>query len=161
MPAVKSATHKSRGARIGERPRKETPLEQTPTLSYLYRGNEATHVLLELDEYERLVRAATARELDAILADPNETYIEAGQAFLQIAGSWIEKARHEKGWTQQQLAERVGIPQSQISRIERNPDRTTVRTMKKIAAALGIDVSTMTDFGGEATAPSRRPARHR
>jgi transcriptional regulator with XRE-family HTH domain len=33
--------------------------------------------------------------------------------------------------------------ESQISRIERNPDRTTVRTLKRIARALNVSVSSL------------------
>ncbi|HSW44699.1 MAG TPA: helix-turn-helix transcriptional regulator [Phycisphaerae bacterium] len=32
------------------------------------------------------------------------------------------------------------MPQSQISRIERNPDHTSVNTLKRIARALDVDV---------------------
>jgi transcriptional regulator with XRE-family HTH domain len=38
------------------------------------------------------------------------------------------------------------VPQSQISRIEKNPERSTVRTIKRIAKALGLDLATLMSF---------------
>ena len=65
---------------------------------------------------------------------------------MQIAGSWIAEARKKAGLTQKQLADKMGMPQSQISRIEKRPDRTTMRTMKRVAAALEIDISALMSF---------------
>jgi transcriptional regulator with XRE-family HTH domain len=42
--------------------------------------------------------------------------------------------------SQTQLGAKLNLPQSQISRIERNPDHTTLRTLKRVARALGVDV---------------------
>ncbi|HOJ75383.1 MAG TPA: helix-turn-helix transcriptional regulator [Phycisphaerae bacterium] len=53
----------------------------------------------------------------------------------ELAGERIAAARKRAGLTQQQLAARLRVPQSQVSRIERNPEATTVRTLKKIARA--------------------------
>lgn len=77
------------------------------------------------------------------LEDPNTKWYDADEVFLQFAGDEIAAARKAAGLTQTQLAKKLGVPQSQISRIERNPDRTTVRTLKKIAKALGVDVSAL------------------
>jgi transcriptional regulator with XRE-family HTH domain len=44
---------------------------------------------------------------------------------------------------QKQLTAKLKMPQSQISRIERNPNHTTVRTLKRIAKALGVEVSAL------------------
>jgi DNA-binding XRE family transcriptional regulator len=106
--------------------------------------------MVPLNEYERLSRAVEAQELLARLQDPQVKWVDARDAFAQIAGSWIAQARKRAGLTQSQLAERVGVPQSQISRIERNPDRTTVRTMKRVAAALGVEVAELLSFGNNA-----------
>jgi len=62
---------------------------------------------------------------------------------LQIAGDRIARARKAKNLTQKQLAEKLKVPQSQISRIEQNPDHTTIRRLKRIARALGFDVSVL------------------
>jgi transcriptional regulator with XRE-family HTH domain len=41
--------------------------------------------------------------------------------------------------TQAQLGEKLGMPQSQVSRMERDPEAVTFRTLKRIARALGMN----------------------
>lgn len=52
---------------------------------------------------------------------------------LQIA---IITARMECGFTQQQLAQKTGIPQSDISRIENGTYNPSVRTLQRLATGL-------------------------
>lgn len=59
----------------------------------------------------------------------------------KLALDLVSKARNAAGLTRKQLAALSGVPQPDILRIERNPDRTTVRTLRRIAAALKVDVS--------------------
>jgi ribosome-binding protein aMBF1 (putative translation factor) len=100
-------------------------------------------ILLPEDEYEHLMEIAEAQELTGKLEDPHAEWIDFDDYKLQLAGSKIAAARKAKGLTQTQLARKLGLPQSQISRIERNPDRTTVRTLKRIAKALRVNVRTL------------------
>ena len=51
------------------------------------------------------------------------------------------KAREAAGLTQRELAEKSGIPQSTIARIERGAN-TSIVTMVKIANALGVRFKT-------------------
>ncbi|MEE8171053.1 MAG: helix-turn-helix transcriptional regulator [Phycisphaerae bacterium] len=102
--------------------------------------------MLEVDEYERLLRAAESRELDNMMASGTEDFVDARDAASRIAGTWLTQARKSAGLTQQQLARKAGVPQSQISRIERNPDRTTMRTIRRIAAALGLKMDALISF---------------
>lgn len=101
---------------------------------------------IRITKAEYAARIAEARELDANMTDPSVQINDARDAAMQIAGGWIAAARKKAGLTQQQLARRVGMPQSQISRIERNPDRTHVRTVQRIVAALGVDVGVPARF---------------
>lgn len=48
--------------------------------------------------------------------------------------------RERHGLTQAELAERCGIDQGDISRIERGSTSPTARTLQRIAAALDADV---------------------
>jgi ribosome-binding protein aMBF1 (putative translation factor) len=48
--------------------------------------------------------------------------------------------REKHGLTQGQLAERCGVDQGDISRIERGATSPTARTLQRIANALGADV---------------------
>jgi transcriptional regulator with XRE-family HTH domain len=59
---------------------------------------------------------------------------------FQLAQSLIT-ARLKKGWTQAELARRVGIQQPNIARLEGgNYDRVSLPTLKKIARALGTRI---------------------
>lgn len=111
-------------------------------------GLPGTHVLISIAEYERLTRADSletreANEIAGELENPATIWIPWRTAKLRLAADRITKARQAAGLTQAQLAERVRVPQSQISRLERNPDRTTVRTLRRVAAALGVPVAAL------------------
>ncbi|MEW6252325.1 MAG: helix-turn-helix transcriptional regulator [Planctomycetota bacterium] len=97
-------------------------------------------VLLAQADFDRLISQLEAYELAARASDPDEEWITLDDFKVQLAASRLVEARKARGMTQVQLARRLGLPQSQISRIERNPDHTTVRTLKRIAAALHVDV---------------------
>lgn len=70
----------------------------------------------------------------------------------EFAAAWaVEKAfgdlainvwrvREERGWTQQQLAQRAGVKQPRIAEIERGNANPTLLTMSRIAQALGVTV---------------------
>jgi transcriptional regulator with XRE-family HTH domain len=59
---------------------------------------------------------------------------------FQLAQSLIT-ARLKKGWTQAELARRVGMQQPNIARLEGgNYDRVSLPTLKKIARALGTRI---------------------
>lgn len=50
----------------------------------------------------------------------------------------VIKHRAHLGWSQQELADRVGTSHSAISRIESGQHKTSVQTLQKIAGALGL-----------------------
>ena len=52
----------------------------------------------------------------------------------------LMELREKHGLTQSELAERCGIDQADISRIERGSTSPTARTLQRIADALGADV---------------------
>lgn len=66
-------------------------------------------------------------------------------------GKRIEQLRTERGWTQEQLAERAGLGQSSIALIENGLRWPRESTLNKLAAAFGCDVSNL------AQAPSPEP----
>lgn len=55
-------------------------------------------------------------------------------------GKTIQKMRDEKGWTQTQLAEKSGLQQSHISRLEAGAHSPSWKTLEKIAKALDVEV---------------------
>lgn len=102
---------------------------------------QTTHVMVPIDEYEKLVMADMARSAIQKLEDPNTEWTDAGDLAAEFARDAIVEARKKVGLTQKQLGKKLGLPQSQISRIERHPDRTTVRTLRKMARALNVNIS--------------------
>ena len=78
---------------------------------------------------ERLLKNAKIRK----------EYEKLGPEF-KLAQSLI-RARLKKGWTQAELARRVGMQQPNIARLEGgNYDRVSLPTLKKVARALGAEI---------------------
>lgn len=50
--------------------------------------------------------------------------------------SLVRLERQKRGWTQSDLARRVGIKQATVSNFENNPDKTTLTTLFKILQSL-------------------------
>lgn len=96
--------------------------------------------MVPVEEYEAFVIHEMAVNAVRKLDDPTTEWTDAGDFALELAGEEIAHARKAQGLTQKQLGAKLGIPQSQVSRIERNPDRTTVRTLKRLAKALNVDI---------------------
>ena len=111
--------------------------------SYIMEGGQATHVLVPLEEYERLIKASMVEHAIGQAQHGDDDFVDADDLALELAGQRIAKARKAAGITQKQLGDRLRIPQSQISRIERQPDHTTVRTLKRIARALNVSVRSL------------------
>ncbi len=136
-------------------PKTATPKPKEPRLGrnaensvtehgYVVENGKATYVQVPVGEYEQLVKASAIRTAGERLDNtPENAWIDADAFRLQLAGERIAEARRRAGLTQQQLAAKLKVPQSQISRIERNPDHTTVRTLKKVARALKVDVAVL------------------
>jgi ribosome-binding protein aMBF1 (putative translation factor) len=81
-------------------------------------------------------------------------------------GMKIRQIREEAGWTQQQLAEKIGTQPSAISRIEdADYDHHTVSLLERVAQALGMELvvgfqpKRQNDIAGR-TAPTFDAATH-
>lgn len=61
-------------------------------------------------------------------------------------GENLRKVRLAKGYTQEHLANELGIEISQISRIERGVINTSVSTLYSISLILKVNVSDFFDF---------------
>ena len=55
-------------------------------------------------------------------------------------GDYLKTLREKRGLTQTELAGRSGVPQSEISRIERGSVHPTERTLVRLADALDADL---------------------
>ena len=61
-------------------------------------------------------------------------------------GECIREARTKKGWTQKQLGDKCNMADSAIRRYESDRGNPTIDTLKRIAAALEVDVFSLMDF---------------
>ncbi len=67
--------------------------------------------------------------------EQQKVFVEAYDIALQLID-----LREKHGLTQAQLAERSGVAQADISRIERGSTHPTTKTLQRIAEALDADV---------------------
>jgi transcriptional regulator with XRE-family HTH domain len=58
-------------------------------------------------------------------------------------GSRLAALRQERGWTQANLAERLGVTVKMVTYYEREAANPTANTLAKIAAAFGIEPATL------------------
>jgi DNA-binding XRE family transcriptional regulator len=63
------------------------------------------------------------------------------QKWIEFVGNRIREHREAAGMTQVELAEKSGLPQSHISRLEGRKHSPSRATLEKIAKALGVVVS--------------------
>jgi DNA-binding XRE family transcriptional regulator len=84
--------------------------------------------------YEEINADRRAR-LDASAAAARDVFEKAYDIALQIVA-----LREQAGLTQVELAERTGISQADISRIERGATSPTAKTLQRIAEALNAEV---------------------
>lgn len=77
-------------------------------------------------------------EKEAVAAGESNALAAYGEHFrLALQVIQIRKARH---WTQQQFSRVSGVPQSEISRIERGQSNPTYRTLQMLAQAANLSV---------------------
>lgn len=55
-------------------------------------------------------------------------------------GGRIRNLRKEKGWSQEELAERAGLHFTYVGKIERSEHRVTIESLEKVTRALGISL---------------------
>ncbi len=72
----------------------------------------------------------------------NREYQEALKAleYQFLFGNAILRARLARGWTQKELAKRVGTKQANISRIESGSGNPTLELIQKICKALELEI---------------------
>lgn len=71
---------------------------------------------------------------------------------VQVAAARIREMRTHKNWSQEELAEKAGLHRTYIGAVERGERNITLRTLDRIADALGCE---MTAFFQNSTRKSR------
>lgn len=70
----------------------------------------------------------------------------ARTSFNQKLGKRVRDLRKAKGWTQEKLEEHSGMDRTYISDIERGVRNPSVKSLEKLAKALKVRVSDLTNF---------------
>jgi DNA-binding XRE family transcriptional regulator len=86
------------------------------------------------DDFYREIEKEAEAEGPAALAD-----LRAKELKYALINSLLNR-RHELHWTQADLAERSGVAQEEISRIERGRKSPNMDTYARLAAALDLNV---------------------
>ena len=139
----KNLTSKTKKKLNGKRPARASSRSSSKTHPYVVENGKPAYVLIPIDEYEQLVKDALISDAVNQIQQSDDDFVDADELALELASGRIAQARKAKGMTQKQLGNKLKLPQSQISRIERNADRSTVRTLKRVARALGVDVGSL------------------
>jgi ribosome-binding protein aMBF1 (putative translation factor) len=93
--------------------------------------------------YEEISAARRAR-LDPSAVAAREVFEKAYDIAMQVVA-----LREKAGLTQVELAQRCGISQADISRVERGTTSPTAKTLQRIADALDADVRLVARSGTE------------
>lgn len=70
--------------------------------------------------------------------------IPTHEDFTTAVGEAIRRERLARGWTQAELADRVGVSSNHVARLERGETGATFYLMHRIGAALGVDLMQLT-----------------
>jgi DNA-binding XRE family transcriptional regulator len=99
------------------------------------------HVVLTVAEWQRLREQAELAHIDELrthdtIPDEQATQILDGEHPLKVFREW-------RGLSQSQLAERAGLRQPTIALLEGGKRKGTVQQMRKLAAALNLQLETL------------------
>ena len=64
----------------------------------------------------------------------------------QKLGKRIKELRIDKGWTQERLQEHSGLDRTYISDIERGVRNPSIKSLEKLATALKVKLSDLTNY---------------
>jgi len=95
-------------------------------------------VIMSEEEYERLLDEIDAAEAERILNDPNEKTIPWEEVRRELMRNRTAEVRKGLGITQKELAKRLRVKQSTVSRWEKTDANMTLSTLRRIAKALGV-----------------------
>lgn len=71
------------------------------------------------------------------------------RSYQEEIGAVVSRLRLEKGWTQSELAERIGTSQSAVHRIEKGLQNTSLDMIKKLSDCLGGQILSVNDSASQ------------
>ena len=120
------------------------PKPDRDDLYELFQGMAQTDDAEEMANIRRAIEEILAQSPVEVIPMPmpmrDTTMPPRLKSWAEHVGKKIKELRKDAGLTQAQLAEKAGLPQSHISRLENAEHSATNLTLAKIAAALGVDV---------------------
>ena len=108
----------------------------------LKRNGRPAFAVLEIEEYERLRAAAEDAEDRALIDASFDMPLVPGEVAERIfdGDNPVRVWRAHRGLTQAQLAERSGVRQDHISKIESGKLTGSVKALRTLARALDVDL---------------------
>lgn len=103
-------------------------------------GSAKRIVILDEEDFHRLLDVIEAIEARKVLGDQTDKEIDWKTASKGIVENRIAERRAEKGISQRELADRMGVKPSTLSRWERKDANLTLATLRKTAGALKCDI---------------------
>jgi len=92
--------------------------------------------IMSEEDYEALLDEIDAADAERIANDPNSRFLTWGEIKDELMRNRIAEVRKELGMTQKELAKKLRVKQSTVSRIERNDANLTLATLRRVAKAL-------------------------
>lgn len=96
--------------------------------------------IMDEEEYHCLLDIIDAAEAERILNDPNVRFVPWEEAKKELLRNRIAEVRKKLGMTQKDLAKRLRVKQSTVSRMERNDANLTLATLRRAAKVLECPV---------------------
>lgn len=113
-------------------------------IQIIERDGVPEYAVVPYEEFSRLQRLAEAmediRDYDAALADAGEAVPHTVMERLVNGESSLRVWREHRGLTQSALSTRAGIDKTYISQIEAGHKTGSVKVLKQLADALGVDL---------------------
>jgi len=97
-------------------------------------------VIMDEEDYDRLLDAIDVAEAERIARDPKDPVLGWEEIKDDFIKNHIAEMRDQAGMSQKELARRLDVRQSTVSRMERENANLTLATLKKVAKALGCNV---------------------
>lgn len=101
-------------------------------------NGQVKFVVLPVDEFEKLLdRIEDDEDLRAIREAEQEPLYDREEAEAYMFMNPVKRERLERGWTQYELAARLGVKQSSVAKWERDGATYRKPTRQKLAAVFG------------------------
>ena len=68
-------------------------------------------------------------------------YMKKSQSYQEVIGETIEQIRTDKGWTQEELADELGVSRITINRYINGQSIPSALMLKKISLVLNCDIN--------------------